>query len=143
MKYEIILQTSIATSPSSVWQVLTELERYPEWNPFVLRCESSLQPGKAIFMWVKLLPFTLKQRETIRHNDGKSFMEYGVHIPGLLYSTRQHKLETDQPASCLYHSIFRLEGLLAPLIGGLLNKRLKHGFSAMTEALKLRCEESD
>ena len=140
MKFEILLDTSINKPQSQVWQVLSDLDKYAEWNPFVKRCESSLAEGEAIIMWVKLLPFILRQKETIRRNDGAGFMEYGIHIPGLLHSTRQHILSADNAQSCHYHSVFRLEGILAPVVGAMLGKQLRKGFSSMTEAVKTRTE---
>jgi hypothetical protein len=35
---------------SVVWQVLTDLPRYGEWNPFCVRAESTLEIGAPIYM---------------------------------------------------------------------------------------------
>jgi hypothetical protein len=35
MEKEIITKIEINTSPSKVWQVLTDFEKYPTWNPFI------------------------------------------------------------------------------------------------------------
>ena len=92
-------------------------------------------------MHVKLLQaFTLRQKETVRTHIRQEFLEYGIHIPGLLHSTRQHKLSQNDAQSCYYESVFRLQGLLAPLVGLLLGNRLRRGFSAMTEGLKREAE---
>ena len=42
----IIDETVYIDAPAEVvWQVLTDLPSYGEWNPFVSRCESTLVPG--------------------------------------------------------------------------------------------------
>jgi hypothetical protein len=40
----------IAAPASIVWQVLTDMARYGEWNPFCVRAESTLQMGAPVFM---------------------------------------------------------------------------------------------
>ena len=35
MEKEIITEIEINASPSQVWQVLTDFEKYPTWNPFI------------------------------------------------------------------------------------------------------------
>ncbi len=31
-----------------VWEVITDLARYPEWNPFCVECSSTMQPGDPV-----------------------------------------------------------------------------------------------
>ena len=35
MEKEIVTEIEINASPSQVWQVLTDFEKYPTWNPFI------------------------------------------------------------------------------------------------------------
>src|SRR3712207_5471319 len=35
----------IATPPETVWQVLLDFARYPEWNPFILKLEGPAEVG--------------------------------------------------------------------------------------------------
>ena len=37
----------IQASPEVVWSVITDFERYKEWNPFVIDCDAKLEPGVA------------------------------------------------------------------------------------------------
>ena len=37
-KKSVYAEATIPASPQSVWAVLTELERYPEWNPAFFFC---------------------------------------------------------------------------------------------------------
>ncbi len=134
----------IAAPTSLVWEVITDLPRYPEWNPFVVRAKSSLQVGKPISMRVRVLPlFAQPQREIILECLPEERLCYG--IPGLplgaLRSRRYHEIRPDGTDRTHYGSHFELDGWLAPLTRALLAGRLEQGFAAMTQAIQQRAEE--
>ena len=134
---------TINASASELWQVLINNDAYGEWNPFVVRCQSTFEPGSAIIMHVKIWStFALRQKETIRANEAEKFLEYGIRLPGLLTSVRQHKLEVIDEHNCRYQSYFELQGLLAPVVKQLLGARLQRGFLMMTDALQRRAQQS-
>jgi uncharacterized protein YndB with AHSA1/START domain len=35
MEKEIVTEIEINAPPSRVWQILTDFEKYPTWNPFI------------------------------------------------------------------------------------------------------------
>src|SRR5215469_9728942 len=47
VKSEVV---EIEAPASVVWQILTDLEKYGEWNPFCVRCVSTLQMGAPVNM---------------------------------------------------------------------------------------------
>jgi len=126
-----------------VWQVITDLDRYPEWNPFVVACRSSLAPGDPIEMRVHVFrSFAQPQRETIfEHVPGRRLC-YGVPARplGALASRRCHEVEAQGPTRTRYASRFELSGWMAPVVQLLLGRRLAAGFAAMSEALRGRAE---
>ena len=133
----------VAAPAATVWNVITDLARYPEWNPFVVACRSTLEPGAPIDMRVRVLPFVAQpQRETIfTHVPGRR-LSYGV-APmrlGALASERSHAVEPLAADRARYVSDFRLDGWLAPVVDALLGRRLAAGFAAMTAAIKARAE---
>jgi hypothetical protein len=139
-----IVQTlDVAAPAEAVWRVVTDLARYPEWNPFVVACRSTLEPGTPIAMRVRVLPFVAQpQRETIfEHVPGRR-LRYGIHpLPlGALASSRAHDVEALGPERSRYVSSFALDGWLAPLVAALLGRRLERGFAAMSAAIKARAE---
>ena len=133
----------IAAPVATVWSVISDLDRYPEWNPFVVECRSSLQPGAPIAMRVRVFPgFAQPQTETIFAHVPGRFLSYGVApMPlGMLASTRSHEVTALGADRTRYDSRFELRGWLAPIVRTLLAGRLAHGFAAMSNAIKTRSE---
>jgi hypothetical protein len=133
----------VAAPAATVWAVITDLDRYPEWNPFVVACRSTLQPGSPIDMRVRVLPFVAQpQRETIFEHEPGRRLSYGLApMPlGALASRRSHTVESMSAERARYESDFRLDGWLAPVVQGLLGRRLAAGFAAMSAAIKARAE---
>jgi hypothetical protein len=126
-----------------VWEVIADLPRYPEWNPFVVRARSSLEVGEPIVMSVRVIPlFAQPQRETILECLPQQRLCYGVAgVPlNALHSLRYHELRHESSERTHYCSHFELSGWLAPLTRMLLGRHLARGFAAATKALKERAE---
>jgi uncharacterized protein YndB with AHSA1/START domain len=126
-----------------VWEVIADLPRYPEWNPFVVGARSSLVVGEPISMRVRLFPrFTQPQRETVLECVPQERLVYGITgAPwNSLCSLRRHELRPEGSERTHYCSHFELDGWLAPLTRTLLGTLLERGFSAAAQALKDRAE---
>ena len=81
----------IEASPEVVWSVITDFERYKEWNPFVIDCDAKLEPGAPISMRVRLGPREISQVETVSSVVEHKLFEYGMRpIKPFLHSCRQH-----------------------------------------------------
>jgi uncharacterized protein YndB with AHSA1/START domain len=133
----------IAAPAALVWQVITDLDRYPEWNPFVVACRSDLAVGSPIEMRVcGLAPWAVTQREEILAHEPGRRLCYGLRgaFLGGISSTRCHLVSARGPDAARYGSSFALRGALEPIVRGLLGGRLAHGFQAMTTALARRAE---
>jgi len=143
MSFRIDHTHEVAAPAEVVWEVITDLPRYGEWNPFVVAASSSLEVGAPIDMRVRVLSFmTQSQRETISHMEpGRSYC-YGLARGRVaaLYSERCHVVTPTGPGRCRYESRFLLSGWLSPLVAGLLGRSLRRGFTAMSAAVGRRAE---
>ncbi|MFE3226467.1 SRPBCC family protein [Nocardia sp. NPDC059228] len=143
MAFVIDKSVEIDAPAELVWQVLTDVDKYGEWNPFCLECKTTLEPGSPIDMKVRLVgPKPKQQREFIRsHTPGKEFSYNMKPAPlGLLSSERSHTLTSLEDGRTRYFSHFQLNGPLAPVVAGLLGGALTTGFEGMTDAVKTRAE---
>lgn len=143
MAFVIDRTFDIQAPASVVWEVLTDFERYPEWNEFVVGCQSSLKPGEPIDLKVRIGRKPQFQREWITEcADGVHFAYQMRPVPfGALSSLRSHHLESRGASSTHYHSYWHLKGWLAPLLRALIGRKLQSGFSSMNEGVRLRAEK--
>lgn len=126
-----------------VWDVITDVQRYPEWNPFTVKVETSFKPGEPIDMQVKLMAKPQFQREWVTEFvPGKRFAYQMKPVPlNTLSSQRSHDVEAIGPGRTRYRSYFELKGWLHPVVVGLLGGKLEAGFAGMSEGIRKRAEE--
>lgn len=143
MSFRIRHEFEIDTPPALVWSVIADLPAYRDWNPFVISCESSLEPGDPILMRVHVFEaFAQAQREIILEHVPGERLCYGLEggAVGALSSRRCHHVASAGPGRARYQSDFELSGWLAPLVKVLLGSRLQRGFGAMAAALEQRVQ---
>lgn len=135
-------ELEIDATAETVWEVIKDVATYPEWNPFVLSCQTSLKPGAPINMKVRLGKSIQKANEIIDEvHPGRGFSYRMKPLPmGALRSYRTHDIEATDLRRCIYRSHFELNGWLSPLVVGLMRSKLQAGFDGMAEALKKRAE---
>ncbi|MGH8505278.1 MAG: SRPBCC family protein [Stenotrophobium sp.] len=126
-----------------VWEVITDLKRYPEWNPFMRECSTTFKPGDPIDMKVQLMAKPQPQREwVLEYVEGKRFAYNMKPVPaGALSSFRSHEVEALSDHRTRYRSYFHLKGWLMPLVRALLGARLQKGFAGMTQGIQQRAEK--
>ncbi len=126
-----------------VWEVITDAARYGEWNPFVLECNTTLEPGSPINMKVKLGKSIQKANEVMDQvNEGRGF-SYRMKPPplGALRSYRTHDIEPLGEDRCRYRSHFELAGWLSPVVSLIMRRHMQTGFDGMAQGIKNRAEE--
>jgi hypothetical protein len=127
-----------------VWEVITDLEKYGEWNPFIPECRSTLEVGDPIEMRVQIFAaFAQPQTEFITEHEPDKHLCYGLPTQplGSLRSRRCHDVEAIDAGRTRYTSRFELSGWLNSVVRTLLGRRLEAGFTAMTDAVGQRATE--
>lgn len=140
----VIERTLEINAPAEVvWEVLSDFPKYGEWNPFVIECTSTLKPGEAMDMRVKLMALPQRQVEwMLEHVPGKRFAYQMKPFPGgALRSLRSHDVESLGADRTRYRSYFKLEGWMMPLVRALMGGRIEVGMRGMWEALQKRSEQ--
>ncbi|MCO6484670.1 MAG: SRPBCC domain-containing protein [Saprospiraceae bacterium] len=132
----------IAAPPQKVWEVLTNVTAYPEWNPFIRRLEGKLAPGTRLD--VEIHPpggSAMRFRPVVLEATMPVVLKWKgkLLIKGLFDGEHAFRLAPDAGGGTIFHHEEEFTGWLVPLLSGAL-VRTEQGFHAMNEALRRRCE---
>ncbi len=135
-------EIDIDASPEAVWQVLTDLEHYPDWNPFITSAVGRPEVGERLVN--RLQPpggraMTFKPHVTVVEEE-KTFEWLGKLGPSGVFDGR-HRFELEAtPTGTRLTQSESLDGILVRLLRRSLDTTTKLGFEAMNLALKTRAE---
>ncbi|MGC4807717.1 SRPBCC family protein [Micromonospora sp. DT233] len=137
------IDTSIMIlSPAErVWEILTDLPRYAEWNPFVRQAVGRAAVGEVLTLFIQppgdkgmTHHPTVTVAEPARHLQWLG----RVAVPGLFSARHEFLLEPADGGTLVRHRE-EFTGLLVPLLTRTLN-RTESGFEQLNRALKQRAE---
>jgi uncharacterized protein YndB with AHSA1/START domain len=146
MTAELRTFVDIDATPERVWQVLTDVPGYPEWNPFITGADGTYAVGERLSF--RLTPMNPLLRVTLqaavlevvalrRLRFALRLAKPGV--PGVLDTDHTLTLAPNDGGVRLWQEL-RVRGLLTPLMARALNSDRAPGFVAMDAALKDRIE---
>lgn len=136
---EYTATTTIQASPETIWTILTDAPRYPEWEPSVDRIEGQIAPGEKITAYTKLSPGRAFPVTVTEFIPGQK-MTWSSGMPlGLFKGERTFTLlpQNDGAIEVTVREVF--SGLLLPLIGRSIPD-LTPVFEGFVTGLKKRAE---
>ena len=127
-----------------VFEILADLPRYPEWNPFTPAIESTLQPGDPIRLTVRLRSDSkfMQQTEYVTANERPHKLCWGGNIgPGFLCRAERCQILTPLADNrTLYVCENEIRGWLRALVLRYFGPAMQRGFEDCARALKERAE---
>ncbi|HYH25694.1 MAG TPA: SRPBCC domain-containing protein [Blastococcus sp.] len=143
MSKRLSAHVDIGATPERVWDVLTDLAAYQEWNPFIVRAEGVVGRGRRLTLRMQPVggrTMTLRPR-LVEVAAGRELRWRGrLGLPGLMDAEHTFELQPQPGGTRLVHSeTFR--GILVPFVAASLDRSTLPAFVAMNEALKRRAEE--
>jgi len=139
MRKELRTQVRIDATPEKVWQILSDFEQYPEWNPFVKKVIGKPEVGKTIQVFLPGMKF---HPEVLVFDTSREFRWKGkLFFSGLFDGEHYFILERNTDGSTTFIHGEKFSGILLPLLARSLDKDTRAGFEAMNLALKERCEQ--
>ena len=125
-----------------VWEVLTDVERYGEWNPFTPQARTDFRVGSHAHLLVRMGPAEVRITETVSAFEAPRLIAWGKAFGArwLLAAMREQHLEPASETSCFYHNTDRLTGVLAPLVLLCFGGFMRAGFTDVGKGLKRRSE---
>jgi hypothetical protein len=138
---ELRSEIDIAAPPARIWEILTDFESYPEWNPFILTLGGDLRQGAPLT--VRIRPpgrraMTLRPTVVALEPERELRWLGKLVVGGIFDGEHSHRLESAD-AGTRYVQSERFSGILVPFTDGIL-RSTREGFEAMNSALKSRAE---
>ena len=144
MAKQLHAEVEIQATPDRVWEVLTDLAAYHEWNPFIVQAAGRAVPGGRLELQMRLLgrrPTTLRP-EVLEADPARRLRWLGrLLVPGLFDGEHSFTLQPTAPGSTRLTQHEEFRGLLAPLLLAMIAKPTLAAFQRMNDALKTRVEQ--
>lgn len=140
MAYTVETEIIIHASTDKIWQIFTDFDNYPNWNPFIKYIKGQVAVGNKIQVGITGMTF---KPVVLKYQDKKELCWVGhLIIPGIFDGQHQFSLEALLNGSVRFKQGETFSGILVPLFKGQLKTKIKSGFEAMNLKLKELAEES-
>jgi len=140
MAKQIKTSITINASKERIWEILTDFEKYPEWNSFIGSVTGKLKVGNRIT--VKLQGMTFKPVVlTLNENAEIKWLGH-LWFKGLFDGEHKFKLTDNGNRTTNFEQSENFKGILVNLFSKSLDKDTKRGFERMNRELKLRAENA-
>jgi len=143
MAKHISTEVLIRATPHTVWNILTDFEAYPQWNPFIRSVRGPVAPGKVIRVELQQPGSGLiTMKPTVQAFEEPRVFRWIGHLlfRGLFDGEHSFGIRDNGDGSCTFVQSERFGGILVPLLSRMLDTKTLKGFSLMNDALKARCE---
>jgi hypothetical protein len=144
MRHELHTEITIDAPPETVWDVVTDLNQYAQWNPFIVSAAGEVAVGKRLTN--RMVPPAGKAmtfKPTVTEVDtGQTFEWLGrLGLPGVFDGRHRFDLSpTPDGGTRVVHSE-QFSGVLVRFMRKSLDTQTKQGFEVMNTALKTRAED--
>jgi hypothetical protein len=142
----IKLQTEIQiqAAPEKIWQILTDLAKYPEWNPLITRAIGKVEVGASVDITVPSGSKEMILHCTVIKVEPKQVLCWKYHVISPLLFRGEHSFSIEPMGSNYVRFVDQeiFNGLLVQSQAKDIDTNSREGFEAMDKALKMRAEQS-
>jgi hypothetical protein len=144
-KKELRGEIVIDAPPERVWSVLTNFEKFPEWNPFIRAASGRIERNNKLD--VTLHPQggrKVSMKPTLLVAEPNKELRWIGHlgISGIFDGQHTFELKALPGGKTLFVQKEVFGGILLPFLTGMLRGETARGFGEMNEALKERAEDT-
>jgi hypothetical protein len=145
MATDLSTSVDIESTSERVWDVLTDLAAYPEWNPFIVAADGPVEVGGRLTLTMQPVG---ARRVTVRPTvlevtPGRRLRWLGrLGARGLFDAEHDFAISDRESGGVRLRHEERFRGLLVPLAARSLARHTLPAFDAMNRALKARVEHA-
>jgi hypothetical protein len=142
---EVYTEIEIQASSERVWQVLTKLEHFSQWNPFIRSAKGELKVGSQLEMLIQPLGSSaMKFRpRVLKVEPNREFRWLGnLLIPGIFDGEHIFIIDSLSENKVRFQHYEQFNGILIPLLWKNLDTNVRQGFNQMNAALKKLAEST-
>ncbi|WP_081622464.1 SRPBCC domain-containing protein [Gordonia kroppenstedtii] len=132
----------ISATPEQVYDVLTDLDGYDQWNPWVVRASGTVAAGSKVDVWPLLRGKEQHYRHRILEADrGRRFVWCDLGWFTLFAKGERHRTLEPSDGGCRYTVELRLNGIAKSTADKQFGQSMREGLAAEADALKTYCEQ--
>lgn len=144
MKHSISTSILIKAPKHIVWNILTDLPNYPNWNPFIKSASGNPSLGQKLK--VQIHPpggssMSFRPRIIALQNEKELVWLGRLIIPGIFDGRHEFRLEETEVGETLFIHSESFSGILVPFMKKDLDTKAKKGFENMNTAIKSLAEK--
>ena len=138
---ELRTETEIDAPAERVWQVLTDFETFPEWNPFIQQIRGRPVEGSRLDVFLgasgtRGMQFRPKVLKVVPNRELRWLGRLG--LPGLFDGEHIFELHALGPGRTRFVQRERFRGIFLPFLRRSLDRDARRGFEEMNRALRDR-----
>jgi hypothetical protein len=143
MMKELRTEIEIQATPEKVWQILTDLDKYPQWHPYA-RAVGKTVIGEQVDLTIKSASkeMVLHCKVTKAEPNRELRWKYHVGLNALFSGEHSFIIEPLDANRVRFVDREVFGGVLVPLQAKDIDTNSKNGFEAMDKALKARAEQT-
>lgn len=139
MATTITTSVQIPAKAATIWSILMDFERYPEWNPFVRAISGKSEIGEQLTVTLQPNPgkkAMIFKPKVITCEPNRAFSWLGhLFVKGLFDGEHRFLLHEHEDGTTTFTHEERFTGIVVPFLRKMLETDTKTGFNNMNEAL--------
>jgi hypothetical protein len=138
---ELGSEIEIEAPADRVWQILTDFEQYPRWNPFLVSVTGEARQGVQLRARAGGMTFRPVVQRAV---PGRELRWLGrLLLQGIFDGEHHFEIEPLSEQRVRFRQSEKFRGVLVPLLWPFIGGSTLRGFQAMNSALKQRAESQD
>jgi hypothetical protein len=141
---ELSTEIEIQATPEKVWQVLTDLDKYPDWNPFIHYAVGKVKVGEKVDITFRSGSKEMTLHCTVVKLEPNKELRWKYHVALPILFSGEHGfiIEKVEDNKVRFIDREKFNGLLVSSQARDIDTNSKRGFEAMDKALKIRAEQN-